>query len=173
MKLTLISGVRPNFIKYVPVIHANEKLAKDKIKYRLVHTGQHYDNNMSDQFFKELNIPEPDINLECDGGSQAEQKAAIMIAVEKELIKNLADLVMVFGDVNSTLACSIVAKKLNKKVAHVEACIRSFDLTMPEEINRMITDCLADYFITISVWAGENLKKAGVSDERIFFVGMI
>lgn len=173
MKLTLIAGARPNFIKLAPVIHAIEKLAKDEIKYRLVHTGQHYDNNMSDQFFKELNIPEPDINLGCGGGSQAEQTAAIMIAFEKELINNPADIVMVFGDVNSTLACSIVAKKLNTKVAHVEAGIRSFDLTMPEEINRMVTDCLADYFFTTTVWAGENLKKTGVSDERIFFVGNV
>uniref|UniRef100_A0A832G7Q1 UDP-N-acetylglucosamine 2-epimerase (Non-hydrolyzing) n=1 Tax=Ignavibacterium album TaxID=591197 RepID=A0A832G7Q1_9BACT len=173
MKLTLIAGARPNFIKVAPVIHAIEKLAKDKIKYRLVHTGQHYDNNMSDQFFKELNIPEPDINLGCGGGSQAQQTAAIMIAFEKELINNPADLVMVFGDVNSTLACSIVAKKLNTKVAHVEAGIRSFDLTMPEEINRMVTDCLADYFFTTSRRAGENLKKSGVSDDRIFFVGNV
>lgn len=173
MKITLIAGARPNFIKVAPVIHAIKKTAEDKIKYRLVHTGQHYDNNMSDQFFTELNIPEPDINLGCGGGSQAEQTAAIMVAFEKELIQNPSDLVIVFGDVTSTMACSITAKKLNTKVAHVEAGIRSFDLTMPEEINRMVTDCLADYFFTTTLWAGENLRKNGVSDDRIFFVGNV
>ncbi len=173
MRITLVAGARPNFIKVAPVIHAIEKLAKDKIKYRLVHTGQHYDNNMSDQFFKELEIPEPDVNLGCGGGSQAEQTAAIMVAFEKELLNNPTDLVMVFGDVNSTLACSIVAKKLNTKVAHVEAGIRSFDLTMPEEINRIVTDCIADYFFTTTRWAEENLKKTGVNDQRIFFVGNV
>lgn len=173
MKVSLIAGARPNFMKVAPAIHAIEKLAKDKIKYRLVHTGQHYDNNMSDLFFEELNIPQPSVNLECGSGTQAQQTAAIMVAFEKELINNPADLVIVFGDVNSTLACSIVAKKLNTKVAHVEAGIRSFDLTMPEEINRMVTDCLSDYFFTTSQWAGENLKKNGIPEEKIFFVGNV
>lgn len=173
MQITLIAGARPNFMKVAPVIHAIHNLAKDTIRYRLVHTGQHYDTNMSDQFFQELNIPEPDINLGCGGGSQAEQTAAIMVAFEKELTQNPADLVMVFGDVTSTLACSIVAKKLHTQVAHVEAGIRSFDLTMPEEINRMVTDCLADYFFTTTTWAGKNLKKAGIPDGRIFFVGNV
>jgi len=175
MKLTLIVGARPNFIKIAPIIHAIN-LANSKgqnIQYRLVHTGQHYDNTMSDTFFKELNIPEPDINLGCGGGTQAEQTAAIMIAFEKELLANPSDLVLVVGDVTSTMACSIVAKKLNTKVAHVEAGIRSYDLSMPEEINRMVTDCLADYFFTTTKWAGENLRKTGVGENRIFFVGNV
>ena len=175
MRTTIIAGARPNFIKVAPVIHAIKRAqAKGKdISYRLVHTGQHYDPKMSDTFFAELNIPAPDINLECGGGSQAEQTAAIMIAFEKELIGNATDLVIVVGDVTSSMACSIVAKKLNTKVAHIEAGIRSFDLTMPEEINRIITDSITDYFFTTSVWAGNNLRKNGVKDEQIFFVGNV
>lgn len=175
MKLTLIVGARPNFIKIAPIIKAinKVKITDRDISYRLVHTGQHYDNNMSNAFFSELNIPEPDINLGCGGGTQAEQTAAIMIAFERELIKNPCDLIVVVGDVTSTMACSIVAKKLNTKVAHIEAGIRSFDLTMPEEINRMVTDCLADYFFTTTKWAGNNLKKIGVDDNRIYFVGNV
>lgn len=175
MKLTLIAGARPNFIKIAPVINAINRAKSNghNIDYRLVHTGQHYDKSMSDTFFKELNIPEPDVNLGCGGGSQAEQTAAIMIAFEKDLIANPSDLVIVVGDVTSTMACSIVAKKLNTKVAHIEAGIRSYDLRMPEEINRMVTDCLADYFFTTTEWAGNNLRKAGVPDNRIFFVGNV
>lgn len=178
MRLTIVAGARPNFMKIAPVIHAIQKdkiEAKDKnhIKYRLVHTGQHYDQKMSDTFFKELNIPEPHANLGCGGGSQAEQTAAIMIAFEKELIAHPADLVLVVGDVTSTLACSIVAKKLNTKVAHIEAGIRSFDMTMPEEINRMVTDCLSDYFFTTTELASENLRKTGITNDRIFFVGNV
>lgn len=175
MKTTIIAGARPNFIKVAAVIHAIKRAqAKGKdILYRLVHTGQHYDPKMSDTFFTELNIPAPDINLECGGGSQAEQTAAIMVAFEKELIANATDLVIVVGDVTSSMACSIVAKKLNTKVAHIEAGIRSFDLTMPEEINRIITDSITDYFFTTSVWAGNNLRKNGVNDEQIFFVGNV
>ncbi len=175
MKVTLIAGARPNFMKIVPVIHAIQIAASKgaDLKYRLVHTGQHYDTKMSDTFFKELNIPEPDVNLGCGGGTQAEQTAAIMMAFENELMHNPADLVMVVGDVTSTMACSIVAKKLNTRVAHVEAGIRSFDLTMPEEINRMVTDCLADYFFTTTQLAGFNLRKAGITDDRIFFVGNV
>lgn len=175
MNLTLIAGARPNFMKIAPIIHAikKEKQAGQSINYRLIHTGQHYDQKMSDTFFNELNIPEPDANLGCGGGTQAEQTAAIMVAFENELILNPTDLVMVVGDVTSTMACSIVAKKLNTKVAHVEAGIRSFDLSMPEEINRMVTDALADYFFTTTELANENLLKAGVSNERIFFVGNV
>ena len=175
MKLTLIAGARPNFIKISPLINALNlaKSSGHKIQYRLVHTGQHYDNTMSDTFFKELNIPEPDINLGCGGGTQAEQTAAIMVEFEKELLTNPSDLVIVVGDVTSTMACSIVAKKLNTKVAHIEAGIRSYDLTMPEEINRMVTDCLADYFFTTTKWAGENLRKNGITDDRILFVGNV
>jgi len=175
MKITIVAGARPNFMKIAPIIHAIERQKiKDKsIKYRLVHTGQHYDKNMSDAFFRDLNIPEPDVNLGCNGGTQAEQTAAIMVAFEKELIAHPADLVMVVGDVTSTMACAIVAKKLNAKVAHVEAGIRSFDLTMPEEINRMVTDTLTDYFFTTTELAGANLRKNGVTDDRIFFVGNV
>lgn len=182
MTLTLIAGARPNFMKIAPIIHAVKKAqqtgkalpaGKAGIEYRLVHTGQHYDQKMSDTFFKELNIPEPDVNLGCGGGTQAEQTAAIMVAFEKELLANPTDLVMVVGDVTSTMACSIVAKKLNTKVAHVEAGIRSWDLTMPEEINRMVTDALADYFFTTTELANQNLRNLGIPDDRIFFVGNV
>ena len=174
-KITIIAGARPNFIKIAPFIHAIQKAQdlKNNIHYRLVHTGQHYDAKMSDTFFTELNIPLPDANLSCGGGSQAEQTAAIMIAFEKELLANPADLVVVVGDVTSTMACSIVAKKLQTKVAHIEAGIRSFDLTMPEEINRMVTDSITDYFFTTTELANEHLQKAGIEKERIFFVGNI
>lgn len=138
-------------------------LRDEKISYRLVHTGQHYDKNMSDTFFEELGIPAPDVNLGCGGGSQAEQTAAIMVAFEKELMAHPADIVLVVGDVTSTMACSIVAKKLNTKVCHVEAGIRSWDLTMPEEINRMVTDSLADYMFTTSEVANRNLVRQGAT----------
>ncbi|MDY4789542.1 MAG: UDP-N-acetylglucosamine 2-epimerase (non-hydrolyzing) [Bacteroidales bacterium] len=175
MKITLIAGARPNFMKIAPIIHAIQK-AKDEgkdINYRLVHTGQHYDQKMSQTFFDELNIPKPDVNLGCGGGTQAEQTAAIMLAFEKELLANPTDLVIVVGDVTSTMACSIVAKKLNTKVAHIEAGIRSWDLTMPEEINRMVTDSLADYFFTTTEIANENLRRFGAKDEQIFYVGNV
>ena len=133
----------------------------EKISYRLVHTGQHYDKNMSDTFFEELGIPAPDVNLGCGGGTQAEQTAHIMVEFEKDLMAHPTDVVLVVGDVTSTMACSIVAKKLNTKVCHVEAGIRSWDLTMPEEINRMVTDSLADYMFTTSEVANRNLVRQG------------
>lgn len=175
MKLTLIAGARPNFMKIAPIIHAIHKTQQkgNDIQYRLVHTGQHYDHAMSETFFEELDIPKPHANLGCGGGTQAEQTAAIMIEFEKELMENPVDLVVVVGDVTSTMACSIVAKKLNTKVAHVEAGIRSWDITMPEEINRMVTDALADYFFTTTELANQNLRNMGVKDERIFFVGNV
>lgn len=175
MNLTLIAGARPNFIKIAPIIHAIKKAEQNgsSIHYRLVHTGQHYDQKMSDTFFEELKIPQPDINLNCGGGTQAEQTAAIMIAFEKELLANPTDLVLVVGDVTSTMACSIVAKKLTTKVAHVEAGLRSWDLTMPEEINRIVTDALADYFFTTTELAGQNLLNTGAKPEQIFFVGNV
>lgn len=175
MKLTLIAGARPNFMKIAPILHAihNAQQSGQNIAYRLVHTGQHYDHAMSETFFKELNIPQPDTNLGCGGGTQAEQTAAIMIAFEKELMENPTDLVVVVGDVTSTMACSIVAKKLNTQVAHVEAGIRSGDMTMPEEINRIVTDSLTDYFFTTSEIANQNLRNAGVREEQIFFVGNV
>jgi len=175
MKVTIIAGARPNFMKIAPLIHAIQKAKKEDkdIEYRLVHTGQHYDKNMSDTFFEELNIPKPDINLGVGGGTQAEQTAGIMIAFEKDLIEHPADLVLVVGDVTSTMACSIVAKKLCTKVAHVEAGIRSWDLTMPEEINRMVTDSLADIFFTTSEVANTNLRNLGAKPEQIHFVGNV
>lgn len=175
MKLTLIAGARPNFMKIAPILHAihHAQQSGQDIAYRLVHTGQHYDHAMSETFFKELNIPQPDTNLGCGGGTQAEQTAAIMIAFEKELMENPTDLVVVVGDVTSTMACSIVAKKLNTQVAHVEAGIRSGDMTMPEEINRIVTDSLTDYFFTTSEIANQNLRNAGVREEQIFFVGNV
>lgn len=175
MHVTLIAGARPNFMKIAPIIHAIQSAQKEggNIRYSLVHTGQHYDQNMSDTFFEELNIPAPDINLGCGGGTQAEQTAHIMVAFEQYLMQHPTDLVMVVGDVTSTMACSIAAKKLNTKVAHVEAGIRSWDLTMPEEINRMVTDSLADMFFTTSEVANMNLRKAGVPEEKIYFVGNV
>lgn len=169
--VTLIAGARPNFVKIAPLIHALQE--KQTIKFRLVHTGQHYDKNMSDSFFEDLKIPFPDVNLACGGGSQAEQTANIMIAFERDLKENPTDLIIVVGDVTSTMACSIVAKKMNTRVAHVEAGIRSFDLTMPEEINRMVTDSLTDYFFTTTTIANDNLIKQGVDEKKIFFVGNI
>jgi UDP-N-acetylglucosamine 2-epimerase (non-hydrolysing) len=175
MNIDIIAGARPNFVKIAPLIHAlNDNSINDRgIKYRLVHTGQHYDKLMSESFFEDLNIPFPDINLNCGGGSQAEQTAAIMIAYEKVLMNTETDLVVVVGDVTSTMACSIVAKKLGIKVAHIEAGIRSFDLGMPEEINRMVTDSITDYFFTTSEYANNNLIKSGVSQDHVFFVGNI
>jgi UDP-N-acetylglucosamine 2-epimerase (non-hydrolysing) len=175
MKITLIAGARPNFIKIAPIIKAIEKKQSEgaTISFRLVHTGQHYDKALSDTFFEELNIPAPHINLNVKSGSQAEQTAAIMIAFEKELMSNPCDLVLVVGDVNSTMACAIVAKKMNIKVAHVEAGIRSGDLTMPEEINRIVTDSITDYFFTTSTKAGENLIKNGALPANIHFVGNV
>ncbi|MDY4513983.1 MAG: UDP-N-acetylglucosamine 2-epimerase (non-hydrolyzing) [Paludibacteraceae bacterium] len=163
MLVTLIAGARPNFMKIAPIIRAikaAEAAGKD-MHYRLVHTGQHYDKNMSDTFFEELGIPQPDVNLGCGGGTQAEQTAHIMVAFEQYLMANPCDLVLVVGDVTSTMACSIVAKKLNTKVCHVEAGIRSWDLTMPEEINRMVTDSLADYMFTTTDIADRNLLRQG------------
>lgn len=175
MKITLIAGARPNFIKIAPIIKAIEKRQFEgaKISYRLVHTGQHYDKNLSDTFFEELNIPHPNANLEVKSGSQAEQTGAIMVAFEKELLQNPCDLVLVVGDVNSTMACAIVAKKQNIKVAHVEAGIRSGDWTMPEEINRVVTDSITDYFFTTSTSASENLVQNGVDKTHIHFVGNV
>ena len=174
MQIDLIAGARPNFMKIAPIIEAIKKAQDEgkKISYRLIHTGQHYDKKMSGSFFEELGIPEPDINLEAGSGTQAEQTATIMTRYEKVLMENRPDLVMVVGDVTSTMACSIAAKKLNNiKVAHVEGGIRSGDLTMPEEINRMVTDAITDYFFTTSETANQNLRKSGVRADQIFFVG--
>jgi len=173
MKITLIAGARPNFMKIAPIIRAieNAQQSGKAIDYRLVHTGQHYDDKLSKIFFEQLQIPEPHVNLGAGSGTQAEQTARIMVEFEKDLIANPTDLVVVVGDVTSTMACTIVAKKLNTKVAHVEGGIRSFDMAMPEEINRIVTDSLADYFFTTSTVANENLRKGGAGEEQIFFVG--
>lgn len=174
MKITLIAGARPNFIKIAPIIRAIEKnnlTSGKKIDYRLVHTGQHYDDKLSKVFFEQLNIPEAHVNLGAGSGTQAEQTGKIMVEFERDLSAHPTDLVVVVGDVTSTMACTIVAKKMNTKVAHVEGGIRSFDMAMPEEINRMVTDSLADYFFTTSEVANQNLRHNGVKEERIFFVG--
>ena len=184
MHITLIAGARPNFMKIAALVHAIERynelriqesgFRSQEVRYSMVHTGQHYDKNMSDTFFEELGIPAPDVNLGCGGGTQAEQTAAIMIAFEKYLTEHPTDVVLVVGDVTSTMACSIVAKKLNTKVCHVEAGIRSWDLTMPEEINRMVTDSLADYMFTTSEVANRNLERLGaVRDKSFWFVGNV
>ena len=175
MRITLVAGARPNFMKIAPIIEAisDKKNNGYNIDYRLVHTGQHYDKNLSGAFFEELNIPFPDTNLEVKSGSQAEQTAAIMIGFETELKQNPCDLVMVVGDATSTMACPIVAKKAGIDMAHVEAGIRSGDMNMPEEINRIVTDSLTDYFFTTSNYANRNLKKLGVSDDKMFFVGNV
>jgi len=176
--LTLVVGTRPNFIKIAPLIRAIQKhnaraLKSPKIKWRLIHTGQHFDDNMSSVFFEQLQIPTPHINLHSGGGSQAEQTAKIMIAFEDELMEHPADMVLVVGDVTSTLACSIVAKKAGCSVAHVEAGIRSGDRTMPEEINRIVTDSITDLFFTTTPEASSQLKRSGIADVQIYFVGNV
>jgi UDP-N-acetylglucosamine 2-epimerase (non-hydrolysing) len=173
MLITIIAGARPNFIKIAPIIEVIEKRKKEgkKIDYRLIHTGQHYDKKMSGDFFEQLNIPEPHVNLESGGGSQAEQTANIMVRFEKELLLNPTDLVLVVGDVTSTMACAIVAQKLQTKVAHIEGGIRSNDWTMPEEINRLVTDSISNFFFTTSENANTNLRKSGVEHNKIYFVG--
>ncbi len=173
MKLTIVAGARPNFMKIAPIIKEINRINKKqhKISFRLVHTGQHYDKNMSDSFFNQLNIPLPNVNLNCGSGSHAQITASIMIEFEKELIKNKPDLVIVVGDVTSTMACAITAQKLNIKVAHVEGGIRSRDWAMPEEINRLVTDSISNYFFTTSEIANTNLINEGIDKSRIFFVG--
>jgi UDP-N-acetylglucosamine 2-epimerase (non-hydrolysing) len=173
MYIDLIAGARPNFIKIAPIIDAikaNPEAAAG-LGFRLIHTGQHYDANMSGSFFEQLGIPEPEINLGAGGGSQAEQAAAIMTGYEKVLQEGRSDLCLVVGDVTSTMACAIVARKMRVDVAHVEAGIRSGDWTMPEEINRIVTDSLTNLFFTTSITANENLKKCGVDEKQIHFVG--
>ncbi|WP_417602154.1 non-hydrolyzing UDP-N-acetylglucosamine 2-epimerase [Owenweeksia hongkongensis] len=169
INIDIIAGARPNFMKVAPIIEAIS--ARDDMDFRLIHTGQHYDKNMSGSFFEQLNIPEPDVNLGAGGGTQAEQTAAIMIGYEKLLMQQPSDLCLVVGDVTSTMACAITAQKLHIKVAHVEGGIRSGDWTMPEEINRLVTDSITNYFFTTSATANETLAASGVSKDRIHFVG--
>ena len=154
MKITLIAGARPNFMKIAAIVHAIERFNESRVESQESRVE-------SDTFFEELGIPAPDVNLGCGGGTQAEQAAHIMVEFEKDLMAHPTDVVLVVGDVTSTMACSIVAKKLNTKVCHVEAGIRSWDLTMPEEINRMVTDSLADYMFTTSDVANRNLVRQG------------
>ncbi len=169
----IIAGARPNFMKIAPIIHAikNSKSERSMLSYRLIHTGQHYDKKMSRDFFDQLSIPRPDLNLEVGSGSQAEQSGAMMIGYEKAIINKRPDMCLVVGDVTSTMACAITAQKLKVPVAHVEAGIRSGDWEMPEEINRRVTDAITNWFFTTSEVANKNLINAGVNEDRIFFVG--
>lgn len=171
--IDLIAGARPNFMKIAPILDAiKEAEARGgALRFRLIHTGQHYDRAMSETFFEQLGIPEPDINLGVGSGTQAEQAANIMIGYERVLQEKRSDVCVVVGDVTSTMACAIVAQKEGVPVAHVEGGIRSRDWTMPEEINRMVTDAITNWFFTTSEHANANLKKSGVEDDRVFFVG--
>ncbi|MEP6788789.1 MAG: UDP-N-acetylglucosamine 2-epimerase (non-hydrolyzing) [Acidobacteriota bacterium] len=173
MHVTIVAGARPNFMKIAPIIRAikDARSLGQAIDYRLVHTGQHFDKKMSGDFFEHLGIPEPDINLEAGGGTQAEQTATVMVSFERELETNRPDVVLVVGDVTSTMACTITSKKLCIPVVHVEAGIRSGDMTMPEEINRIVTDSICDHFFTTTVFAGDLLRKTGVEADCIHFVG--
>lgn len=173
MLITIVVGARPNFVKIAPIIHQITRKKKQgiDIDYRLVHSGQHYDWRLSAIFFDQLCIPKPHVNLQIGPGTQAEQTGWIMMAFEKEMIENPTDYVLVVGDVTTTMATAIVAKKLGTRVIHLEAGIRSFDLNMPEEINRIVTDAIADYFYVTSEIALKNLRKKGVSNESIVLVG--
>ena len=171
MNVLLVAGARPNFMKIAPIYRA--ALSREPVRCRIVHTGQHYDYGMSQTFFDELGIPSPHFSLEAGSGSHAVQTAKIMVAFEEVCSVALPDLVMVVGDVNSTLACSVVAKKLGIAVAHVEAGLRSFDVSMPEEINRMVTDAISDYFFVTEKSGVENLLREGKRHDRIHLVGHV
>lgn len=170
--INLVVGARPNFMKAAPLI-AQLRNHSEQIKTTLIHTGQHYDYVLSEMFFEQLKMPKPDTYLGVGSGSHAEQTAKVMIGLEKVFTENRPELVVVFGDINSTLAASIVAAKLNIRLCHVEAGLRSFDQTMPEEINRIVTDRLSDYLFVSEKSGLQNLKNEGVSDDKIFFVGNI
>ncbi len=176
MKIISVVGARPNFIKIAPFIRAintHNQTAPNKVEHKLVHTGQHYDQRMSSTFFTELGIPEPDINLEIGSGSHAEQVGQTMIEFEKVLLREKPDWVVVVGDVNATLACSVTAKKLCIRCCHIEAGLRSGDITMPEEINRLVTDRISDLLLTPDRISSENLRKEGTPENKIVFVGNI
>ncbi len=172
MKILHVVGARPNFMKIAPIM-AETARHPEQFSQRLVHTGQHYDERMSRAFFEDLRMPKPDIDLEVGSGSHAEQTARIMLAFEPVCMRERPDLVVVVGDVNSTLACALTAKKLGIAVAHVEAGLRSRDMTMPEEINRLCTDALSDLLFTTDRLADKNLRDEGVAEERIHFVGNV
>lgn len=169
MRIAVIAGARPNFMKVAPILAAMRRCPVHEVL--LVHTGQHYDDAMSGNFFRDLGISEPDINLNVGSGSHAEQTGRIMIAFEKVCIDHRPDWVVVVGDVNSTVACALTAKKLGIRVAHVEAGLRSRDMAMPEEINRLCTDAISDLLFTTDEIANENLRREGVSEDRIVLVG--
>ena len=171
LEMTFIAGARPNFMKVAPLIEAARR--RSELRARLVHTGQHYDAQMSAQFFRDLQMPEPDVHLEVGSASHAVQTARIMTAFDRALDDHPTDVVVVVGDVNSTLACALVAAKRNVRVAHVEAGLRSFDLSMPEEINRMLTDRISDYLFTTERTAGDNLRREGIAAEKVFFAGNV
>jgi UDP-N-acetylglucosamine 2-epimerase (non-hydrolysing) len=176
MKILSVVGARPNFMKISPFIKAIEKYNRrhhGEIVHMLVHTGQHYDIRMSESFFRSLSIPDPDINLEIGSGSHAEQLGYTMIAFEKVLLSHRPDWVVVVGDVNATLSCSVIAKRLNIKVCHIEAGLRSGDMTMPEEINRIVTDRLSDLLLTPDHLSSQNLLDEGTDPSKIHFVGNI
>jgi UDP-N-acetylglucosamine 2-epimerase (non-hydrolysing) len=169
MKIACIVGARPNFMKIAPILEAMKLYPV--FQPLLVHTGQHYDYEMSGVFFEDLNVPEPDVYLGVGSGSHATQTAKIMVKFEKVVLEHEPDMVLVVGDVNSTLACALVAAKLHIPVAHVEAGIRSFDRSMPEEINRILTDAVSDYLFPPSRYGCDNLRREGIPEEKIFFVG--
>lgn len=176
MKIISVVGARPNFMKISPLVKAIKEyneINKNVLTHILVHTGQHYDDRMSNLFFDELNIPNPDINLNIGSGTHSEQVGKTMIAFEKILIKENPDWVVVVGDVNATIACSIAAKKLCIKVCHIESGLRSGDMSMPEEINRLVTDRLSDLLLTPDKISSENLRKEGIDENKIKFVGNI
>ena len=176
MKIVLVSGARPNYMKIAPLIWEIRKLNRQfspAIEFVLVHTGQHYDRELFGVFFQQLDLPNPDYDLAVGSGSSAVQTGEVMIRFEPVLAKEKPDLVVVVGDVNSTVACSLVAAKMGIPVAHVEAGLRSFDRTMPEELNRMVTDQLSDYLFTTEPSARENLLREGIADKKIFFVGNV
>jgi len=170
-KIFIVAGARPNFVKVAPIMRAMAE--SPSLRPILVHTGQHYDHNMSQSFFDELNIPRPDVFLEVGSGSHAAQTAAVMIAFEKAVLELKPDLVLVVGDVNSTLACSLVSAKLMIPVAHVEAGLRSFDRSMPEEINRVLTDSISSFLFVTEPSGRDNLLREGVAEDNIFFVGNV
>lgn len=170
--ILIVAGARPNFMKIAPLLHEFKKY-KSHFEVLLVHTGQHYDVEMSEVFFQNLKMPKPDIYLNVGSASHAVQTAKIMVAFENVVLEEKPDLVIVVGDVNSTLACSLVASKLNTKIAHVEAGLRSFDRTMPEEINRIVTDSLSDYLFVSEKSGLGNLKSEGINSDKVHFVGNV
>src|SRR6188474_209212 len=172
LKIINVVGARPNFMKVAPIVAAMKK-RPEAFQPLVVHTGQHYDADMSDSFFRDLNLPQPDTHLEVGSGSHAAQTAAVMERFEPVVLTEKPDWVLVVGDVNSTIACALVCVKLGVKVAHVEAGLRSRDRTMPEEINRLLTDQISDLLLTTERSAADNLMREGIDESRIHFVGNV